>query len=59
MVLIAPDKKLYINEDARKKLRKIWPRTYDDNMKLMIPMMANNLANDILSVNGIKTLQPF
>lgn len=58
MVLITPDKKLYINKDARKKLRKIWPKTYDDNMKLLIPKMADDLANDILSVNGVKMMQP-
>ena len=58
MVLIAPDKKLYINEDARKQLRNIWPKTYDDNMKRMIPKMADELANDIISVNGVIAMHP-
>ncbi|MCI5157242.1 MAG: hypothetical protein D3906_02185 [Candidatus Electrothrix sp. AUS1_2] len=59
MVLITPEKKLYINEDARKQLRNIWPKTYDDNMKRMIPKMADELANDIISVNGVKAMHPF
>ena len=57
MVLITPDKKLYINKDARKKLRKILPKTYDDDMKLLIPKMADDLANNIISVNGVKIMQ--
>ena len=56
MVLIAKDKTAFINEDARKKLFEFWPRTYDANMKKLIPMMARDLANDILSVNGVKTV---
>ena len=59
IVLITPDKKLYINEDGRKKLQKIWSKTYDDNMKRLIPKMADDLANDIISVNGVKAMQPF
>lgn len=58
MVLITPEKKLYINEDARKQLRKIWLETYDDNMKLMIPKMADELARNFFSENGVKTLHP-
>ncbi|XOF32773.1 MAG: hypothetical protein ACL93V_12190 [Candidatus Electrothrix sp. YB6] len=58
MVLITPDKTLYINEDGRKKLQKIWPETYDENMKRLIPKIADDLANDILSVNGVKAMQP-
>jgi hypothetical protein len=58
MVLITLDKKLYINEDARKKLREIWPKTYKKNIKLLLPKIANDLANDIISVNGVKTMKP-
>ena len=58
MVLITPEKKLYINEDARKQLRNIWPETYDDNMKRMIPKMADELARDFFSENGVKALHP-
>ncbi|MCI5149039.1 MAG: hypothetical protein D3916_06580, partial [Candidatus Electrothrix sp. MAN1_4] len=58
MVLIAPGKKLYINEVARKKLRKIWPKTYDDNIKLLIPKMSDDLSKGCFSENGIKIVQP-
>ncbi|MDU9048871.1 MAG: hypothetical protein Q3M30_08455 [Candidatus Electrothrix sp. Rat3] len=58
MVLITLDKKLYINEDGRKKLQEIWPKTYDDNMKRLIPKMADDLANNIISVNGVKAMHP-
>ena len=56
MVLITKGKTVFINEDARKKLLEFWPRTYNANMKKLIPMMARDLANDIISVNGVKTV---
>jgi hypothetical protein len=56
MVLITKEKTVFINEDARKKLLEFWPRSYNANMKKLIPMMARDLANDILSVNGVKTV---
>jgi len=56
MALITEDKTVFINEDARKKLQGFWPRTYNANMKKLIPWMARDLANDILSVNGVKTV---
>ena len=56
MVLITQEKTVFINEDARKKLLEFWPRTYNANIKKLIPMMARDLANDILSVNGVKTV---
>jgi hypothetical protein len=56
MALITKEKTVFINEDARKKLLEFWPRTYNANMKKLIPMMARDLANDIVSVNGVKTV---
>jgi len=56
MALITEDKTVFINEDARKKLQEFWPRTYNANMKKLIPWMARDLANDIISVNGVKTV---
>jgi hypothetical protein len=56
MALITEDKTVFINEDARKNLQEFWPRTYNANMKKLIPMMARDLANDIISVNGVKTV---
>jgi len=56
MVLIEKDKKLYINENGRKKLRRFWGKMYKRNMEILIPRMAEELANDIISVNGVNTV---
>lgn len=58
MVLIAPDKTVYVNEEAREKLCEFWIKAYKNNINRLIPMMAENLANDIISVNGVKTVSP-
>jgi hypothetical protein len=55
MVLITEDKTVYINEDAREKLVELWPQTYTVNMKRLIPVMAEELANGILTVTGVET----
>ncbi len=55
MILITADKTVYINEEAREQLYKFWPNVYEQNLKRLIPMMAEELANDIISVNGVKT----
>lgn len=56
MVLIMPDKTLHINEEARRKLQEIWPKTYIFNMNRLIPKMANDLVSGNISVNGVKTM---
>lgn len=58
MVLITPDKTLYINEAGRAKLQEKWPDTYDQNMSRMIPDMAQQLADSTFPVNGVKIMQP-
>ena len=55
MVLITADQTVYINEDATEQLLKEWPLAYKTNLKRLIPMMAEELANDIISVNGVET----
>ena len=55
MILITADKTVYINEEAREQLYKFWPNAYEHNLKRLIPMMAEELAKDIISVNGVKT----
>ncbi len=57
MVLITKAKEVYVNEGARAKLRALWPQpAYTRNMKIFIPMMADELANNIFSVNGVKVV---
>jgi hypothetical protein len=58
MVLITPDKTIYVNEEAREKLAEFWIKAYRNNINRLIPMMADNLANDIISVTGVKTVSP-
>jgi hypothetical protein len=55
MVLITKNKDIYVNEDARALLAQQWEGgVYKKNMEILIPMMADDLANDILAVNGVK-----
>jgi hypothetical protein len=56
MVLIMPDKTVFVNEAARTKLSKFWQSNYGINLKRLIPAMAKELANDNLFVNGVKTV---
>ena len=58
MVLIMPDKTIYVNEEAREKLSQFWIKAYENNINQLIPMMAENLANDIISVTGVKMVSP-
>jgi hypothetical protein len=56
MLLILPDKTVLVNEAARAKLSEFWQSNYSTNLKRLIPMMAKELANDSLFVNGVKTV---
>jgi hypothetical protein len=56
MVLIMPDKTVLVNEAARAKLSEFWQSNYSANLKRLIPMMAKELADDSLFVNGVKTV---
>lgn len=56
MLLITDKKNIYINEAARERLAEFWHKSYNINLERLIPMMAEELANDILSVNGVKTV---
>ncbi len=56
MVLITKEKSIYVNEAARAKLSELWTKAYWENMKRLIPMMAEGLAQEIISVNGVKTV---
>lgn len=58
MLLILSDKTVFVNEDARAKLSELWPKSYISNIKRLIPIMAQQLANDIIAVNGITTADP-
>lgn len=53
MVLIAKDKTLYINEEAREKLSMLWKLNYENNMRILIPKIVEDLDSGFLSVNGV------
>lgn len=55
MVLITKEKTIFVNEDAREELGRVWSKAYAANIAFLIPMMADELANDIIAVNGVKT----
>lgn len=57
MVLIMPDKTVFVNEAARVKLSEFWQNNYTINMQRLIPMMAEELANDTIFINGVKTVK--
>ena len=56
MVLITPEKNLYINEQARDKLKEIWRRAYVSNIEHLIPLMAHELAHDSIAVSGVSSI---
>ncbi len=54
MLLITDNDELYINEKAREKLKTLWIKAYKTNIEKMLPYIAEELGNGILSVNGVK-----
>lgn len=57
MLLITNKYELFINDKARRKLQKIWKEdVYEENIEFLLPIMTKDLENDIISVNGVKTL---
>ena len=56
MVFITRDKTVYINEDARQELMKIWQANYANNLEMLLPIMVKELMNDCFAVTGIKVV---
>ena len=56
MVLIEQSGHVHINEQAREKLRELWPTTYASNMQQLIPVFAKQLHAGELPINGVKTI---
>jgi hypothetical protein len=54
MVLIEQSGHVYINEQARDKLKALWPAAYESNMKQLIPVFAQQLNEGALPINGVK-----
>jgi hypothetical protein len=46
----------FTNEKALQKLHQFWGNeTYKYNIEFLLPVMIDQLSNDIISVNGLKT----
>lgn len=54
MVLIEKSGQVYINEQAREKLKTLWLTAYEKNLQSLIPAFAEQLANGQLPINGVK-----
>lgn len=54
MILIDESDKVYINEEARALLKKLWHSVYRKNLQLLIPDMARELDSGYLYVAGVK-----
>lgn len=57
MVLIEHSGQVHVNEQARNKLRSLWPGAYDSNMQKLIPVFAKQLNRGELPINGVKTVK--
>jgi hypothetical protein len=55
MLLIDGDNQVYVNEEARAKLRTFWQNSvYDRNMVELIPQMVDELSEGYYFVSGVK-----
>jgi frataxin-like iron-binding protein CyaY len=53
MVLIEKSGQVYVNEQAREKLKHFWPAAYESNMQKLIPVFARQLDGGDIPVNGV------
>lgn len=56
MVLIEKSGQVHVNEQAREKLKNLWPAAYKSNMQKLIPAFARQLNEDDIPVNGVKQI---
>ncbi len=54
MVLIEKTGHVSINAQAREKLKTLWPTTYERHMQQLIPVLAKQLHEGALPINGVK-----
>ncbi|MBW4695694.1 MAG: hypothetical protein KME27_28430 [Lyngbya sp. HA4199-MV5] len=54
MLLVEKSGSVYINEQARERLKVLWSVAYESNMKLFIPDFAQQLHEGELPINGVK-----
>ncbi|MBW4553772.1 MAG: hypothetical protein KME35_22085 [Aphanocapsa sp. GSE-SYN-MK-11-07L] len=54
MLLIEKSGEVHIDEQARERLKVLWPAAYESNIKKMIPDFAQQLYGGDLPINGVK-----
>ncbi len=54
MLLITNKDELFINEEAREKLKLFWKKNYQTNIKLLLPNMIIDLSNECFALTGAK-----
>lgn len=57
MLLMTNKNNIFINEEARQYLQIFWKDKYNYNIKFLLPKMAEQLENGIMSVNGVKSIE--
>jgi hypothetical protein len=53
MAMIDKDKNIYVNEEAREQLSKLWAKNYTKNTKFLLPGIADHINEHVFSVTGI------
>ncbi len=57
MVLIEKSGQVYINEQAREKLKGLWSTAYESNTEELIPAFAVQLNGGEIPINGVRTVR--
>ncbi|MBI3960878.1 MAG: hypothetical protein HY328_18870 [Chloroflexi bacterium] len=58
MLLLEANGAAYINEQARERLKTLWPApAYDSNLKQLIPSIARDLHRGSIPLNGAKVVR--
>ncbi len=56
MVLISKNGIVFVNENAREKLSELWLLNYENNLKLMLPILAGDINDGFFGVTGVRML---
>jgi hypothetical protein len=56
MVLINRAEELFINEEARAYLQKVWKENYVRNVKMLLPGMVEDLLEGIFPFHGVTVM---
>jgi hypothetical protein len=57
MVVIEKNRNIYVNEESKEYLSKIWTKNYTKNIKFLIPMMADHINEAVFSITGVSIIK--